>query len=369
MFSWFFRLMPAALAGGLLLTAGPARADLQITPIAEGLAFPSALAFLPDGAVLISEKPGALRIVRDGALQPAPVTGVPDVVFASQAGLLNVAAHPDFAVNGLVYLTYVHGDRASNTLRIAQGRLEAGALTDLEVVWDSQPRARSVNHYGGRIAFLPDGTFVMGTGDGYRYREEAQDLMSDLGKVIRLNADGSVPEDNPFVGRDDALPEIYSYGHRNPQGLLYDPASGRIYAHEHGPKGGDEINVIEAGANYGWPIATYGIDYNGAIISPYTEYEGTEQPIHVWTPSIAPAGFALYDGSLFPEWQGDLFVAALAARKLQRIDMESGAVAGEEDLLTDRRARLRDVRMGPDGALYVLTDSRQGALWRLTPGP
>ena len=217
------------------------------------------------------------------------------------------------------------------------------------------------------LAFLPDGTLLMPTGDGFTYREEAQKLDTLLGKIVRIHRDGSIPDDNPFVGREDARPENWSYGHRNPQAILFDPVSGNVYAHEHGPRGGDELNLIEAGKNYGWPAITYGRDYNFAGITPYTEYPGMEQPLVDWTPSIAPAGMAIYWGDLFPDWRGDLFVAALVERAVRRLDLEDGRVIGQEILFGELDERMRDVRAGPQGALYLLTDSTDRQVLRVTP--
>lgn len=360
-------IVAAALGAAIPQAAAAASAAYTVETVAEGLEFPWALAFLPDGTILVTERPGRLRAIRDGQLDPQPVAGVPEVYAARQGGLMDVVLHPDFSDNRLVYLTYAHGDSAANATRVARARLDGGALSNLEVVFTATPTKDTAAHYGARIAFLPDGTFLLTVGDGFDYREQAQKLDSHLGKVLRLNADGSVPEDNPFVGRDGARPEIWSYGHRNQQAILFDAGSGRVYENEHGPRGGDEINIIERGKNYGWPIATYGIDYSGAIISPYTEYEGTEQPILHWTPSIAPADMTLYTGDLFPQWKGDLFVAALAAMQVRRVDLENGVVAGQEVLFDELGERIRDVTTAPDGSLYLTTDSAEGRVLRVVP--
>ena len=245
--------------------------------------------------------------------------------------------------------------------------LDGNELRDQEVIFTVEPSKAGALHFGGRIAFLPDGTLLMPTGDGFTYREEAQKLDTLLGKIIRIHRDGSIPDDNPFVGRADARPEIWSYGHRNPQAILFDPVSGNVYAHEHGARGGDELNLIEAGKNYGWPAITYGRDYNFAGITPYTEYPGMEQPLVDWTPSIAPAGMAIYWGDLFPDWWGDLFVAALVERAVRRLDLEDGRVIGQEILFGELDERTRDVRVGPEGALYLLTESDIGRVLRVTP--
>lgn len=355
----------AALATTILscLTAVAAANSYHIETLADELDNPWSLAFLPDGALLVTERPGQLNIIRrDGSREQ--VSGVPAVHYAGQGGLLDVVLHPQFPANRWVYLVYAGGDARQNATHIGRGRLDGSALQDFEVLLAVEPLKRGSNHYGGRLVFLADGTFMVTTGDGFDHREDAQKLGSLLGKTLRLNDDGSIPADNPFAGRAGARPEIYSYGHRNPQGLVYDAASDRIYLHEHGPRGGDEINLIEAGVNYGWPIATHGIDYSGAKISPYTEYRGTVQPLLHWTPSIAPSGMTLYRGEMFPAWQGDLLSGALVARHVRRVDLEDGKIKAEESLFGELNARIRDVREGPQGALYLLTD--EGGVLRVT---
>ncbi len=356
------------LAIGLLLcTAGVAAAKDYVTEtVLSGLDRPWSLSFLPDGEMLITGHKGTLWIVKDGTLS-APVTGVPAVKFAGQGGLFEALPHPDFANNRLIYLSYAHEGQDGNALRVARAKLEGGALTELKVLFESTPPRATAVHYGGRMAWLPDGTLLVTGGDGFNYREQAQNLASDFGKIVRITDDGAVPPDNPFVGRKDARPEIWTYGHRNAQGIAVDPATGRVYAHEHGPRGGDEVNLIEKGANYGWPLATKGMDYTGAYITPFTTYKGTRDGIHGWTPSIAPCGLAIYHGTAFPQWDGDLFVGALAKTSLRRVDMDGGKVVGEEVMLADLKARIRDVRVGPDGFIYVLTDGENAKLLRLKP--
>ena len=339
----------------------------EIVPLAEGLSHPWSLTFMPDGSILIVEQPGSIRVMRDGTLADEPVSGVPEVYFESQGGLFDVVLDPDFEENSLVYLSYAHGTPSSNATRVARARFDGTALADLVVIFEATPAKDTPVHYGGRIVFLPDETMLVTIGDGFDYREEAQNLGSHLGKIVRIGRDGNALSDNPFIDRDGALPEIWSYGHRNPQGLIYDTDSGRVYEHEHGAQGGDEINVIEPGKNYGWPVITHGIDYSGARISPFTEYEGMEQPIVDWTPSIAPAGMTLYRGDVFPEWQGDIFAGALAARHVRRVKMESGEPAGEEELFGELGKRIRDVRTGPDGYLYLVTDGEGGSVLRVQP--
>lgn len=364
------------LAASALFLLLPEFADAQdkassnpsynIIPVAEGLDHPWNLTFMPDGSMLVVLLPGEIRVLRDGALSE-PVSGVPEVYFESQGGLFEVLLDPDYAENGYVYLSYAHGTPGKNGTRVARAHFDGQALTDLEVIFDATPAKDTPVHYGGVMIFLPDDTLLVTVGDGFDYREEAQRLDTDLGKIIRINRDGSIPEDNPFAGRKDARPEIWSYGHRNLQGLIYDGASGRVYEHEHGPRGGDEINIIEPGKNYGWPVITWGIDYSGARISPFTEYDGMEQPLLYWTPSIAPCGFTIYRGSVFPEWDGDLFVGALAAKEVRRVDLEDGKVVGQEELFADLDERIRDVATGPDGYLYLVTDGEDGSVLRVEP--
>lgn len=343
-------------------------AQFAVTVVAEGLAYPWSLAFLPGGDMLVTERDGRLRLIRDGILQPEPIAGVPEAFVASQGGLFDVVLDPDFPRNRLIYLTYAWGGPDANATRVVRAVFDGRSLSNVEVLFTASPTKDTAVHYGGRLAFRPDGTFLLTLGEGFEYREESQRLSSHLGTIVRLNADGSVPADNPFVDDDDALPEIWSYGHRNVQGLVYDGATGRMWEHEHGPRGGDELNLIEPGTNYGWPVVTHGIDYSGARITPYSTLEGYADSVTWWVPSIAPSGMAIYHGALFPQWEGDLFVTALAAGEMRRLDLNAaGEVVGQEALLADREQRLRDVRVGPDGALYVLTDSPEGQVLRLAP--
>lgn len=343
--------------------------ELNVETLAEGLVNPWSMAFLPDGSMLVTERDGKLRVIRNGALVAEPVAGVPAPYVKSQGGLFEVLPHPDFATNRTIFLSYASGTPVSNATRVISATFDGAALTDIKTIFETKTKKNTPVHYGGRLALLPDRTLLVTVGDGFNFREKAQDLSSGLGKIVRINLDGSLPADNPFVGKDGALPEIYSYGHRNEQGLAVDPSTGTIWETEHGPMGGDELNIIEPGANYGWPIATYGLDYSGAQVSPFTEYEGTEQPVKYWLPSIGPSGLAIYQGDLFAEWKGDLLVGALAKTALHRLDMGDGVVVGEERYLIGER--VRDVREGPDGAIYVTTEDHDGApvgkVLRLTP--
>ncbi|NWG93589.1 MAG: PQQ-dependent sugar dehydrogenase [Parvularculaceae bacterium] len=382
----FSRVSLAALAAALAACGGPAGearktqttlaaaapegdAAFKVETLAEGLVNPWSLAFLPDGSILVTERDGKLRVIRDGALVETPVAGVPAPYVKSQGGLFDVMLHPDFATNRTIFLSYAAGAPDANATRVISATFDGAALTDIKTIFETATKKDTPVHYGGRLALLPDRTLLITVGDGFNYREKAQDLSNGLGKIARVNLDGSIPADNPFAGREGALPEIFSYGHRNQQGLAVDPATGTIFATEHGPMGGDELNIIEAGANYGWPIATYGLDYSGAQISPFTEYEGTKQPEKYWVPSIGPSGLAIYQGDLFAGWKGDLLVGALAKTALHRLDVENGKIVGEERYLEGER--IRDVREGPDGAIYVTTEDHDGApigrVLRLTP--
>jgi glucose/arabinose dehydrogenase len=360
------RILFLLLMAMLTAACGPAAAqDYRIETVAEGLEHPWSIAFLPDGRMLVTERAGRLRIIADGELLAAPVRGVPEAHVRSQAGLFEVLLDPDYADNGWIYLSLAHGSARANSTRVVRGRLVGDLLQDLEVLFTAQPLRDTSVHYGARMAFLADGTLAIGLGDGFNFREDAQRLDSHTGTIVRINRDGSIPGDNPFVGRDDVLPEIYSYGHRNVQGLVFDADSGRLWAHEHGPRGGDEVNLVLPGRNYGWPVATFGVDYSGARITPYTTRPGMEDPRVDWTPSIAPSGMARYDGEQFPAWRGDLFVTALVGREVRRVMLDGDRVTGQQSLFGEIGERLRDIKAGPDGAFYVLTDSPRGRVIRI----
>ncbi|MEM7053716.1 MAG: PQQ-dependent sugar dehydrogenase [Pseudomonadota bacterium] len=341
-------------------------ADYRIETIADGLNHPWSLAFLPDGRMLVTERAGNLHMIQNDELLASPVSGVPQAFASSQGGMLEVLVDPDFSDNNLIYLSYAHGDRDANATRIVRARLQEQSLADVEVLFTASPMKDTPVHYGGRMAWLGDGTLAIGLGDGFDYREQAQRLDNHFGKIVRIHRDGSIPADNPFVGQVDALDDIYSYGHRNIQGLVFDPATNTLWQHEHGPRGGDEVNRIRAGENYGWPVATQGIDYSGAIISPYESRPGMIDPEHVWTPSIAPSGMTLYRGAHFPQWDGDLLVTALVDRHVRRLDLENGQIVDEEILFAEINQRLRDIRTDPDGALYILTDANPGQILKIT---
>ncbi|WP_231471406.1 PQQ-dependent sugar dehydrogenase [Thioalkalivibrio sp. HK1] len=344
----------------------------RLEVIAQGFDLPWSVAFLPGGDMLITELSGTLHLVRDEKRIDEPIAGVPPAYFAGQGGLMDVVLHPKHAENRLVYLSLAAGDRRRNHTRIVRGTLDLDGmrLLDVETVFDALPEKDTAVHYGARMAFLGDGTLLISIGDGFDFREEAQNIGNHLGTMVRITDTGEVPKDNPFIGLSGARPEIYSYGHRNPQGVFYDAKSGRIFQIEHGARGGDELNLIEPGVNYGWPITTWGIDYSGARISPYTTYPGTAQPLHHWTPSIAPSGMTIYRGAAFPEWTGDIFVTSLVFRKVVRLDMDKTEVSGTEDLFAEIDARIRDVRTGPDGLIYILSEpagDESGKIWRVLP--
>ncbi|MEH6951326.1 PQQ-dependent sugar dehydrogenase [Nitrobacter sp. NHB1] len=341
--------------------------QLQVKTVASGLNHPWSLAFLPDGRMLVTERPGRIRIVTpDGALSP-PLKGVPKPYVEGQAGLLDVALDRNFAANRTLYLCY-SADSGGNAA-IARARLkeDATALDGVKVIFTQAGPGGHANH-GCRIAqSARDGDLYITLGDHFGPRDQAQNLGVDNGKIARIAPDGSVPPDNPFVGRDGARPEIWSYGHRNGQGLAFNPATGDLWEIEHGPRGGDEVNIISKGKNYGWPVIGYGIDYNGAKIHDSTSKSGMEQPIKYWVPSIAPSGMAFYTGKLFPKWDGSLFTGALAGKMLVRLSLNGNSVTGEERLLRNLNERIRDVRQGPDGALWLLTDSSAGQILRVSP--
>ncbi|WP_298307934.1 PQQ-dependent sugar dehydrogenase [uncultured Erythrobacter sp.] len=342
--------------------AGPI--NYEVETVAAGLDHPWSLAFLPDGDMLVTERTGALLLVSaDGSektIYDFNQNGdFPPVHHGDgmQAGLFDVALHPDFAENSQIYISYAGKvENGENTHFLMRFTYADGELTNGEQLFQATPSRVQGNHYGARIAFLPDGSLLMPTGDAFHFREEAQKLDNHFGKIIRLNADGSVPADNPFVNQEGALPEIWSYGHRNPQGIIL-AADGRVLENEHGPAGGDEVNEIKRGANYGWPTVTYALDYSGGRVSPFEALEGTEQSLVHFTPSIAPSGFAQYAGEAFPDWQDDLFISALALQHVRHIDMNAdGSLGTQQELFGELGVRFRDVRTGPDGMLYLLTE-------------
>ncbi|NBC48359.1 MAG: PQQ-dependent sugar dehydrogenase [Gammaproteobacteria bacterium] len=358
----------------------PEATGWRMQTIVDGLRHPWGIAWLPDGSALVTERPGRLRLIDDvfaeARLDPDPIRGVPEVCACGQGGLLDIALHPDFNENQLVYLTFAEGTKDANRTALARGRLDRGAmrLRDLEVIYRNPDSKSGGQHFGSRLLWLPDGTLLMSIGDGgnppiafdgENIRRQAQNPGTVFGSVLRLNADGTAPADNPFVDQGGARPELYSIGHRNIQGMTFDSKTGRVWANEHGSRGGDEINRIEAGNNYGWPEVTYSMEYWGPRISEKTKAPGVTQPEVVWTPSIAPSGMAFYTGDDFPAWQGDLISGALAFKQLRRSVLDGTRVVDEEKLSIGQRVRV--VLQGPDGGLYILTDEPDGALIRIVP--
>ncbi len=327
--------------------------------VVKGLKSPWAMAFLPNGDMLVTERSGSLKIVRNEKIL-GKVADVPEVYFAGQGGLLDVMLDQDFAKNSRIYLSFSHGKRSANATRLISAKLvstnQGYSLKDQKVLFTAQPMKRTGHHHGARIAQLNDGSLIMTVGDGYNYREQAQTLDNHFGKIIRVDSVGTPPADNPFIDQQDALPEIYSFGHRNQQGLAVD--GNRIYQHEHGPKGGDEVNIIEAGTNYGWPVATFGIDYNGASISPFTSYEGMRSPTINWTPSIAPSSMALHNGFLY--------VTTLAEQSVRKLSITDGNIIDLGIVYKELNTRLRDIASAPDGHLYIMTDGSNGKIIKVT---
>jgi glucose/arabinose dehydrogenase len=351
-------------------------ADLKIRveKIADGLANPWSLAWLPNGDLLITERPGRLRLFRNGALDPAPITGVPEVRVTALGGLLEVLPHPNFAENRVLYLTYAKGGEGTlATTALARARLDGKQLKDVEEIFVAENWSNSPTNFGGRMVFGRDGKLYLTVGERQE-QDRAQNTMLHGGKVLRLNEDGTAPADNPFAGKAGYLPEIYSVGHRSPQGLVVHPVTGELWENEHGPLGGDEINVVRAGLNYGWPLVTYGKNYDGTLVSDASTRAGYEPPLMFWVPSIAISGLCFYTGDRLAAWKGNAFVGSMmegrtrATGHVQRITFaENGQPIQREPILAQLRQRIRDVRPGPDGLLYVLTDQNPGVLLRIEP--
>ena len=379
------RAFSALLLGGILAACGPRGAASQEGPaqrsptpeptdgvvrsevVAEGLEHPWALEFLPDGRMLVTERPGRLRIVTAGGQVSPPLGGVPEVAARSQGGLLDVALDPKFAENRFVYLSFSEpGEGGAAGTSVARGRLGATGLENAQVIYRQVSKVRSGGHYGSRLVFHPDGTLFVTQGDRQNQRARVQDLSSGIGKIMRINADGTVPRDNPFVNREGARPEIWSYGHRNAQAATLDP-DGNLWTVEHGARGGDELNQPEKGRNYGWPVITYGVDYSGMRIGEGTAKEGMEQPVYYWDPVIAPSGMTFYTGDAFPGWRGNVLIGSLGSGSLVRLVLDGRRITREERYRVDGGARVRDVKEGPDGLVYVVTDADNGKVIRLRP--
>lgn len=379
-------IFSAALAASLLSAAAGAQSDVypsmhydfRLVTVAEGLVHPWSIAFLPNGDMLVSERPGRLRIIRNGRLLEQPVEGVPTILFRGQGGLLDVVPHPNFASNRLLYLSYSKPVNDSGaTTAVARGRFENDRLVDVQDIFVADTRP-GTGHFGSRLAFDRNGFLFITVGDrmapprGDLEAHPSQDLSNHHGKVIRLHEDGRVPTDNPFVGREGAKPETYSYGHRNMQALVMHPETGDVWLTEHGPQGGDELNRIQPGRNYGWPVVGYGVNYrSGTAIHSGTTREGMESPTFVWVPSIGVSGMTIYTGDKFPEWRGSILAGGLAGEQLVRLTLD-GQRAELAEILVRRQGRVRDVRQGPDGFVYIAIDHRQGqptSVLRLEPVP
>jgi len=346
-------------------SAGP----LEVQTIASGLVNPWSLAFLPDGRMLVTERPGRMRLVTAEGQLSQPLKGVPEVFASGQGGLLDVITDKSYAQNKTIYFCFAEHAGSGGRTAVAQAKLDEGSgrLDEVKIVLRQEGPLSSGYHYGCRIVQANDGNLFVTLGEHFSYRDEAQNLGNHLGKLIRITPDGAAPVDNPFVGRADAKPEIWSYGHRNEQGLAINPVSGDLWEIEHGPRGGDEVNIIGKGKNYGWPVIGYGIDYSGAKIHDSTSKAGMEQPVKYWVPAIAPSGMTFYTAKLFPKWTGSLFTGALVGKMLVRLQLNGNTVTGEERLLQNLNERIRDVRQGPDGALWLLTDNSAGRILRVSP--
>ena len=338
----------------------------RVATLVDGLDHPWAMVRLPDQRLLVTERPGRIRVIdADGALLSRSIEGLPEILQGVQGGLMDIELSPSHERDQLLFITYACGTPEQNNLCVGRGRLEGFRIEDFVRLFRAEPLKNTTVQFGSRIAFLPDRTLLVSIGDGFDFREDAQDKNNHIGTIVRLNMDGTIPQDNPFIGVSDARPALYSYGHRNPQGLHFDATTSAVYASEHGPYGGDEVNQIEAGQNYGWPMATEGINYPGSNITPHQELDGIEAPLTHWTPSIAPSGITVYRGQAFPAFEGDLLIAALAGKAVFRLQLDNGNVVSQQRLFHELDQRIRDVVVGEEGELYLLTDHSPGALLRI----
>jgi len=343
------------------------QASYTLETVADDLNYPWSIAFLPEGDYLVAMRSGEVRrISAQGVISPA-LEGLPDSYVLSQGGYFDITLDPNFANNQRIYLSFAYGTPEQNGTRIVSGRLNGDRVENVTPIFTVAPLKDTAVHYGGKMLFLLDGTLVMTTGDGFEYREAAQDIFNLMGKIIRINSDGSIPADNPYASNGLGNAAVWSYGHRNPQGLVLDKATGRLYSHEHGAKGGDELNLVKPDTNYGWPAVTKGVNYSGAYVSPLRSAPGIEEPLTYWDPSIGASGLAIYDGDAFPNWQGKLFIGALVDEEVRMLTLSEGKVTDEQAMFSEIGARIRDVRTGPDGMLYLLTDSEQGKVIRVVP--
>lgn len=366
------QLSPAILVGGLVAfawtpTQAQSTASVRVVTVASGLEHPWGLQFLPDGRMLVTERPGRLRYVSPSGRLSDPIAGLPAVAARGQGGLLDVRLDPSFESNHLIYLSYSEPDGRDAGTAVLRARLGPLGIDNLRVIFRQLPKVGGGLHFGSRLVFSQDGQYLFITMGERGRKDDAQDLSRLMGRVVRIRPDGSIPDDNPFVGRTNARPETWSYGHRNPQGAAIHPETGELWTVEHAAMGGDEVNTPKPGRNYGWPVITYGVNYDGQKIGEGTAKEGMEQPVHYWDPSIAPSGMTFYTGDRYPGWKGSLFVGSLKFGLLSRLTLEGNRVVSEERLLTDLGARVRDVRQGPDGYLYLLTDESNGRILRLEP--
>lgn len=358
----------AAAFCALALLALPAQAQpFTVETVADGLDHPWGMEVLPSGDVLVTERTGQLRRVSPNGRISLPIAGVPRVYNEGQGGLLDVALAPDFADSGKIFLSYAEGNDEKAGTAVASATLSSDTLEDVRVIFRQYPKVEGGNHFGSRLAFAPDGNLFITLGERFDYRDQVQKLDNHLGKIVRLHPDGSIPDDNPYVGSAEALPEIWSYGHRNIQGAAIHPKTGKLWIHEHGPRGGDEINLPRAGGNYGWPEASYGIHYWMMPIKDDHAGQGFIEPIYHWTPSIAPSGMLFYTGNAFTDWQGNVFVGALAGQHLARLTLGGETVLSEENLLSELKVRIRDVAQDAQGNILLLTDSSNGTLLKLKP--
>jgi glucose/arabinose dehydrogenase len=365
----FFALIVATPAWAEVVKSE--KAQLQVEIVADGLDHPWGLAFLPDGTMLVTERKGNLRSVTPAGEVSEPIGGVPEVDARGQGGLLDVALDPDFASNRMIYVSFAEPGDGGNSTAVARGRLaeDAGSLAEVEIIFSQKPKVASTKHFGSRLVFDGNGHLFVTLGErsDEQFREMAQTLDNHLGKIVRINPDGSVPDDNPFVGNQDALPEIWSYGHRNVQAAVFDRETGTLWEIEHGPRGGDELNIAEPGKNYGWPVVSHGINYGGTPVGGGQKAApGMVDPIYQWTPVIAPSGMTIYRGEQFDAWQGNILVGGLRSAALVRLELDGGKVVHEERLLESRGKRIRDVVEGPKGAIYLVTDESNGEIIRLT---
>lgn len=356
------QLMISALGFSFAMSAFAT--EINVEEVATGLKNPWGITFMKNGDALVTERAGGLRMLTASGELSEPITGLPEAAVVGQGGMLGVALHPDFDNNQLVYVCLSVADGNVRGSEVHRGKLVGNTLTEVKEIFVAKPKIDSAHHFGCRLVFDADKNLFVSLGDRGSKKEESQNPNNHFGVVVRVKDDGSVPSDNPFVGGQ--APEVYSYGHRNVQGMTVNPSNGSVWTHEHGPKGGDEINILSKGDNYGWPTITYGVNYNGSIITDKTEMPGMRQPLTYWDPSIAPSGMDFYTGDVFPEWKGNLFVGSLKFRYLNRIVLDGDKVTSQEPLLKDLNERIRDVKQAPDGSLYVLTDSTNGKVLRLT---